>query len=269
MKQTTTILMMTIAGLALVAGGCRGDRSEKPPRQFLPDMDDSPKWKPQTGQEFFADGRAMRLEQPGTVPFSRSNIGRDWMVMNSSDRPRWYDRVMADRADLLREEWESYQGAVPKMTADGKIDWTATSAGEFAKVTDKIPPTVAVTDTLLKRGEERFNIYCAVCHGFEADGKGVVGVQWKGGARDLRETTYRDPSNPKGKDGYLFYVARHGFNDATGAQKMPGYAHAMSAYDTWAVVAWLRVLQENSVRNGTAPAAAPAKPSAAAPGGKS
>lgn len=270
MKQMKQFVMMTLAGVMLVSGGCRGDRSEKPPRQFLPDMDDSPKWKPQSEQEFFADSRGMRPEVSGTVPFSRTNVGRDWMVMSSEARPVWYDRMLADRADLLREQWESYEGAIPKKLTDGKIDWAATSTGDFAKVVDRIPPTVSVSEALLRRGEERFNIYCATCHGYEGDGKGTVGVQWTGGARNLREAAYRDPNSPKAKDGYLFYVARHGFRDATGAEKMPGYGHALSAYDSWAVVAWLRVLQETSVRNGTAPAATPAAtPSTAAPGGKS
>ena len=55
MQHTRTILIL--AGLALAGGllsGCRGDRSDKPPRQFFPDLDDSPKFKPQTKSEFFA-----------------------------------------------------------------------------------------------------------------------------------------------------------------------------------------------------------------------
>ena len=51
-------------------------------------------------------------------------------------------------------------------------------------------------------------------------------------------------SKLQGKDGYLYYVSRQGHYDASKAQKMPGYAHALSSHDTWAVVAWLRVLQE-------------------------
>ncbi|HZW07030.1 MAG TPA: hypothetical protein VFF65_07890, partial [Phycisphaerales bacterium] len=57
----TTRLVLTAGALALAAAsGCRGDRSDSRPRQFFPDMDDSPKFKPQTATPFFADGRAMR-----------------------------------------------------------------------------------------------------------------------------------------------------------------------------------------------------------------
>ena len=64
---------MLVAGLAGVAGlalsACHGDREGKPPHQFLPDMDDSPKWKPQAESEFFSDGRTMRPAAEGAVAY--------------------------------------------------------------------------------------------------------------------------------------------------------------------------------------------------------
>src|SRR6185503_827376 len=68
-----------LAGAALVGGlaGCRGERSEKPPRQFLPDMDDSPKMKAQVKTEFFPDHRSMRPKVPGTVAFGTSEHADD------------------------------------------------------------------------------------------------------------------------------------------------------------------------------------------------
>src|SRR3954470_16726593 len=96
--HTTTWRAGTGAALALAllgAGlaGCRGDREEKPPRQFFPDMDDQPKWKPQSQSEFFVDGRTMRKPVAGTVPFGRNDF--------VTDAP-WSKDFMDQRSDLLK-----------------------------------------------------------------------------------------------------------------------------------------------------------------------
>src|SRR5687768_11368078 len=88
------------AALALIAAGaalpaCRGDRKAKPPRQFLPDMDDQYKWKPQQESEFFADGRTMRQPVAGTVAFG----GTDFVSEAS-----WAAPFMAERTSLLAED---------------------------------------------------------------------------------------------------------------------------------------------------------------------
>jgi mono/diheme cytochrome c family protein len=247
MKNTQHIstLLLTLAGAAaVVAGlaGCQGDRGDKPPRQFFPDMDDSPKHKPQVKTDFFEDKRSMRPSVPNTVAYGRHNVSRDVLI----GKPDWYATFHGQRQDLLRDEWEIYQGAVPKIDPSGVIVYDATGK-VFEKVVDRIP--IRVDQELLLRGEERFNIYCAACHGYEGDGKGIVGdpartTGWVGGARNLLAAPYTDMTKLQGKDGYLYYVARQGMYDASKAQKMPGYAHALSSRDTWAVVAWLRVLQE-------------------------
>jgi mono/diheme cytochrome c family protein len=243
-KHISTLVLALTGSAAVVSGlgGCQGDRSEKPPRQFFPDMDDSPKHKPQVKTDFFEDGRSMRPQVPHTVAFGRHNVSRELLV----GKPDWFAKFHGQRQDLLRDEWEIYKGAVPKMDPSGAIVFDATGK-VFDKVVDRIP--VKVDEDLLRRGKERFNIYCAACHGYEGDGKGLVGdaarsTGWVGGARNLHDAAYRDPTGLKGKDGYLYYVVRNGYVDGSKNEKMPGYGHALSARDSWAVVAWLRVLQE-------------------------
>lgn len=229
-----------LAASALAMPGCRGDRSEARPRQFFPDMDDSPKWKPQTGSEFFADGRTMRQPPAGAVAFGR--------VSFVPDAP-WAAPWAAERADLLRDNDAFYSGYTG-VAADGKLQYV-----------DRIP--IPVDADLLTRGADRFGIYCAVCHGPAGDGKGMVGPpRWSVPIPSWHDPKYRDPNEPDGKnkDGFLFFTARHGVPGAAGPPlpgdppdvrrlkleqlKMPGYAHALSERDTWAVVAYIRVLQE-------------------------
>ncbi len=230
--------------IALAAGalltGCRGDRSGKRPHQFFPDLDDAPKWKPQTGSEFFADGRTMRPTVEGTVPFGRVDFVSD---------ESWAADFMEQRADLIKAD-EGFYFGTSGVRDDGTPNYI-----------ERIPLTV--DRELILRGEERFGIYCAVCHGYSGDGKGMVGVRWTGVVPSFHDPKYVDPNEPdgKGRDGFFFYTARHGVPGPDGFAmpgdppeirfdkikklKMPSYAHALNERDTWAVVAYIRVLQES------------------------
>jgi len=217
------LLLTAAIGSAMALAGCRGDREDAPPRQFFPDLDDAPKWKPQSGSEFFVDGRTMRKPVAGTVPF-----GRLYLV---SDEP-WAAPFMQQRTNLLREDKGFYEGQNPDGT-----------------YLTKIP--VPVTVEMLRRGQERFNIYCSACHGFTGDGKGMVGVQFNPAVPNYHDAKYKDPNEPDGKskDGYLFHTIRYGVINVQGVYTMPSYAHAVDEQDAWAIVAYIRALQAS--REGT------------------
>ena len=73
--------VLAVAGMP----ACRGERTDKPPRQFFPDMDDQPKYKAQSESPVFADGRSMREPVPGVVaPAPRV----EWRVDPDRDRAR-------------------------------------------------------------------------------------------------------------------------------------------------------------------------------------
>lgn len=56
----------------LLSAGCRGTPKEKSPIHLIRDMDDQPKYKPQSESYFFADGVTMRTPPEGTV--ARGNL---------------------------------------------------------------------------------------------------------------------------------------------------------------------------------------------------
>lgn len=209
-SSTTTRIILT-AGLIVLAAmaGCRGDRSRERPRQFIPDMDDSPKFKPQTQSGFFEDGRVMRRPVAGTVPFGSS-----------------LDPKAADRAGFLKEDTGYFFGK-----------------GSDGKYLDRIPALVVVDKALIERGQERFNIYCSACHGYDGKGKGQVGQQWAVPLPNFHDPKYTDLKADQGKDGYIFHTIRNGVPDANGNLKMPSYGYSVNERDAWAIVAYFRTLQ--------------------------
>lgn len=212
-----------------VLGGCRGDREEKPPRQFFPDLDDQYKWRPQGRSEFFSDGRMMRRPVAGTVGFGRVGFARRVL----EEEPEWASRWLEERRDLLKEGEAAYRG----FTRDekGQVTYTA-----------KIP--IAVDAALLDLGQKKYGIYCSACHGYAGDGQGMIGRQWSYGLPTFHDPKYKapDPNDAAGqlyKDGYIFYTARNGKLNPQGQQLMPGYGHALTEREGWAVVAYIRALQ--------------------------
>lgn len=105
----------------------------------------------------------------------------------------------------------------------------ATGRGPDGKALARVP--IPLTRALLERGRSRFDVNCAVCHGYLADGVSLV----------ARNMALRPPPNllqrAQMPDGWYFQVMSEGFG------VMPSYASALTVEDRWAVVAYLRALQ--------------------------
>jgi len=89
-----------------------------------------------------------------------------------------------------------------------------------------------VTAEVLQRGQQRFNIYCAPCHGEAGDGNGMI-VQ-----RGLkRPPSYHNERLRKAPIGYFFDVMTNGFG------AMLDYSQQVKPEDRWAIAAYIRALQ--------------------------
>ncbi len=97
--------------------------------------------------------------------------------------------------------------------------------------TRRVP--LPLTFGLLERGRDRFDVFCAPCHGVLGDGQSVVGKNLPLVApRSLVTAEIR--AYPPGR---LFRVVSEGFG------LMPSYAAQLAVDDRWAVVAYVRALQ--------------------------
>jgi mono/diheme cytochrome c family protein len=96
---------------------------------------------------------------------------------------------------------------------------------------EKIP--VSVTASLLKRGQERYDIYCSVCHDKAGSGNGMI-IK-RGFVPPPHLSVDRIVSY---SDGELFNII------SDGIRNMPGYERQLSESDRWAVVSYVRALQK-------------------------
>ena len=90
-----------------------------------------------------------------------------------------------------------------------------------------------VSQEVLERGRERFNVYCSPCHSRVGDGNGIVPS--RGFAR--KPPSYHIERLQKAPIGYFFDVATNGFGI------MLDYSAQISVRDRWCIAAYIRALQ--------------------------
>lgn len=147
---------------------------------------------------------------------------------NMSDQPKYNPMTPSDLFADGRSARPSIPGTVPYGSlASDPTFYTGRREGE---VVERMP--VAITPDLLRRGRERFEIYCSPCHGRTGDGQGMV-VR-----RGFRQPpSYFIPRLREAPDGHFFEVITNGFGE------MYSYANRVSAADRWAITAYIRALQ--------------------------
>jgi mono/diheme cytochrome c family protein len=86
--------------------------------------------------------------------------------------------------------------------------------------------------SLVRRGRERYDIYCSPCHSRLGDGHGTVAK--RGVRQPVSFHTDRVRHLPPG---YIFDVITNGFGG------MPDYGDQVPVRDRWAIVAYIRALE--------------------------
>ncbi len=90
---------------------------------------------------------------------------------------------------------------------------------------------IELTTGVLQRGMERYNIYCAPCHNYNGDGRGVVVQRGFPQPASLHEPRLRDADV-----GYFFNAMTNGFGRMYPYDRVP-------AEDRWAIAGYIRALQ--------------------------
>jgi len=192
--------LAAIACVLVALAGCERGMHE---------MYDQPKYKPLTPSPLFANGNASRPQMPGTVPRSAGALAG-----TSSGR---LDRVMPAPAAQ----------PVTGVDAQGK---SLAQDGPAAQPGYSNP--LPITPQLLKRGQQRFDIYCAPCHGRAGDGDGMIARRGF-----PHPPSYHADALRNAPDSHFYDVITNGYG------AMYPYADRITPQDRWAIVAYIRALQ--------------------------
>ncbi len=103
------------------------------------------------------------------------------------------------------------------------------------------PEAFEIDDAAMARGQERFGVFCAPCHGETGNGDGMVHRRAFALAEGtwVKPTNIADPSIAAKPVGELFKTI------SDGIRNMPGYARQIPAEDRWAIILYVRALQRS------------------------
>jgi len=144
------------------------------------------------------------------------------------DQPKYIPMRASDFYPDKRSERPYVEGTVPAGEfEDGSPLYTGMDG---QAPIDYFPMTISAAD--MKRGQERYGIFCAPCHGSIGDGNGMI-VQ-----RGFRQSaSFHIDRLRTSPPGHYFDVITHGFG------AMPDYAAQVSPRDRWRIIAYIRALQ--------------------------
>ena len=170
------------------------------------DMQDQPRYKAYKRSEFFSDKRASRDKLAGTVARGQLNAEKGF-----------------------------YTGKIDNPNLNVQVETTTDATGNtlvssFPNDIDEFP--IPVTKELIDRGQERYNIYCIVCHGPMGNGDGMVVRRGF-----PQPPTYHDDRLRNAPVGHFYDVITNGWG------KMNSYAYQVQPADRWAIAAYIRALQ--------------------------
>jgi mono/diheme cytochrome c family protein len=258
LKGTGLLVALALLSALPVASGCRQK------------MADQPYYRPLDEAEFFPDKRASRPLEHGTIhrgqyldrdPIATGLALEEWARSDKYSVPPKVDQPKdgkdaGEPKELTLTPAEKVERAIGAPRYDQRV------GGQPKVYAEAFPFPITQQD--LKRGQDRFTIYCAVCHGPLGNGQGKI---WERGY--LTPTSFHrskvtpnevDVSNPQGLGvsrgyslwgvspnspmymdevpvGYIFEVMTKGYAG------MPSYSAQIPPDDRWRIIAYIKVLQ--------------------------
>lgn len=231
-----------------------GMTSRTPRLHVVPDMDWQDKRKTQTlgptladGTSLFPNHRTMQSTIPGTLARGDLEIDTEYFggyvngTMPSGDASRTIDSASM-RTGLGSQDEEP----APAADAAAEPQWITTfPKGEM--VDGKLVNGVEVSMETLERGKARFEIYCSACHGFGGNGDGLanaraVSLSAIGDAKWTAAKSLHDPEVKKNAVGRIYDTITNGRGT------MGPYKSQIPAEDRWAIVMYVKALQETGIQ---------------------
>jgi mono/diheme cytochrome c family protein len=211
------LLILLTAHCLLLTAACRRD------------MQNQPKVIPYRENSFYKDGNGSRPLVDGTVPRGYLREDREY-YLGKKNVPPQPGTTMPQRA--------AAQATAPTINVPMA---PASAANPYPDDVDTFPFPITAKD--LDRGQERYNIYCAVCHGLTGYGDGMIARR---GFNRPSPASYHQDRLRQAPVGHFFDVMTNGWG------AMPSYAAQVSVDDRWRIVAYIRALQLSQIKQGIA-----------------
>lgn len=187
-------LCMTILAIVSIAGW-RGNLTRRPGIELFPDMIRQPILRPQDQSPFLVS-HSNHLRVTNTV--ENASLFNEQNPLNSSP-----------------------ESPITTGLVSGTHSWLETNP-------------LPISPALLIRGQERFQIYCAPCHGDSGDGRGIT-LKYN----MVAMANFHDKRMINMPDGQIFSVISSGTN------LMSGFGKTIPVEDRWAIVSYIRALQRS------------------------
>jgi mono/diheme cytochrome c family protein len=201
------------------------------------DMQDQPKYKVYRSSNFFKDGLSSRPLPEGAV--ARGQLRADAALYTGK-----IDKAQAGQSASGGQTTQGQQnqdGRGMGQPAQGQSGGANSGGGSGTNTggaganiyegdVDAFP--FPITEEVVNRGQERYQIFCSICHGMSGYGDGMI---VRRGFR--KPSSYYEDNLRKAPVGHYYDVITNGWGS------MPNYAAQIPVQDRWAIVAYIRALQ--------------------------
>jgi mono/diheme cytochrome c family protein len=168
---------------------------------------------------------------------AKSNLPRIHPIRDMAQQPKF----LAQDVNPMFADRRAMRPVVPGVMAQSDLHpnehlYRGVVKGEWA-TTFPMP----VSDAVMQRGRERFDIFCAPCHGLSGYGDGMTARR----ALALQTPGWVQPSSyhtdlVRGRPvGHIFTTITYGI------RTMPMYSVQVPVEDRWAIIAYVRALQRS------------------------
>lgn len=198
------VFCLLLSAFCLLSVGCRRD------------MQDQPRAKPFRENSFFRDGLSSRPLVPGTVPRGYLRADREFYLGKKTNS----------------ETANSSQQTAPQTGNSATAGAPANPAALYPDDVESFP--IPIDKAAIDRGQQRYDIFCSVCHGATGNGDGMIARR---GFNQPLPASYHQDRLRQAPVGHFFDAMTNGWG------AMPSYATQIPVEDRWKIIAYIRALQ--------------------------
>lgn len=141
-------------------------------------------------------------------------------------------KAIPQSANTFFADRRSLRDPVEGTVARGVEVYTLSAGDVDTAEVLNVDPQLEQSEFLLARGQNRFNVFCAPCHNYDAHSQSRIVARGWAGIPDLTRPETQALSNAR-----IFHIISAGQN------LMPAYADKIKPIDRWAIIYYLRKLQ--------------------------